>query len=350
MKSDEAIAIAIGDPNGIGPEIAVKAAASCADSGLRPILVGDTFVIEHYVDLCAPGFRLAGWGDAPGSRCLFHVPVDALPRASFQPGTVSAQAGAATVAYVSRAVSMAREGLAPAVIGCPHSESAVNLAGIEFSGYPGLIADLTNTPREKAFLMLVAGDLRIAHVTLHESVQSALSRLDQRLVVDAARAAFDALARLGLPDASLGVFGVNPHAGEGGLFGDEDIRIVEPAVKELKALGFDVDGPAGADVMLGQRRHGAYLAIFHDQGHIPIKLLSPLRSSALTIGTGIVFSSVGHGSAHDIAGKNIADPTSVLETLRLLSRATGQSSSRSSSRSTSPSADLSTSAGRQAGR
>lgn len=320
MRYEGAIAIAIGDPNGIGPEIAVKAAASCFESGRRPILVGDSFVIEHYVNVCAPGFKLLDWEDAPNSRGLFHVPVNALPGKSFEPGTVCADAGAATVAYVTQAVALARNGSVAGVVACPHSETAVNNAGIPFSGYPGLVADLTNTPREKVFLMLMAAGLRIAHVTLHESVQVALARLDRKLVIDAALATLNALERLGLPQARLGVFGINPHAGEGGLFGDEDGLITEPAVRELRSRGFSVDGPTGADIMLAQRKHDAYLAIFHDQGHIPVKLLSPLRSSALTVGTDIIFSSVGHGSAHDIAGKTIADPTSVSETLALLSQ------------------------------
>lgn len=322
MNHEPAIAIAIGDPNGIGPEIAVKAAVSCAGSGISPVLVGDAFVIEHYLELCAPGFRLAAWGEAVGPGDVLHVPVDALPGTAFKPGQVCAEAGAATVAYAARAVSLARDGSVAAVVACPHSETAVNLAGIAFNGYPGLLADLTGTPREKVFLMLVASGLRIAHATLHESVRAALGRLDQALVSDALRATFGTLARLGLAQPSVGVFGINPHAGEGGLFGDDDARITEPAVRGMRAEGFDVHGPVGADVMLAQRRHDAYLAIFHDQGHIPVKLLSPLRASALAIGTDVMFSSVGHGSAHDIAGRNIADPSSVLETFALLSQST----------------------------
>jgi 4-hydroxy-L-threonine phosphate dehydrogenase PdxA len=113
--------------------------------------------------------------------------------------------------------------------------------------------------------------------------------------------------------------GINPHAGEDGLFGHEDQRIVLPVVQRLIDSGYTVSGPVGADIVLAQRRHDVYLAPFHDQGHIPIKLLSPLRASALTIGTPVRFSSVGHGSAHDIAGQGIADPTSVIETFTLLS-------------------------------
>ncbi|HVL55058.1 MAG TPA: 4-hydroxythreonine-4-phosphate dehydrogenase PdxA, partial [Burkholderiaceae bacterium] len=127
-----------------------------------------------------------------------------------------------------------------------------------------------------------------------------------------------ALRRLGLTQPSLAVFGINPHAGEDGLFGDDDERITKPAVEALRRGGIDAHGPAGADVLLAQRRHDAYLAMYHDQGHVPIKLVSPHRASAVAVGTPVLFSSVGHGCAFDIAGKGVADPTAVIETAALL--------------------------------
>jgi 4-hydroxy-L-threonine phosphate dehydrogenase PdxA len=291
------IAIAIGDPNGIGPEIAVKAANRLS---IETVLVGDAFVLDFY-------------------SCTSSVhDVKALPKEAFRPGALDPRAGAATVAYAREAVRLAQEGKVDAVVGCPHSETAINRAGIRFSGYPGLIAEITETPEDRVFLMLVAQGLRIAHVTLHESVASALARLTVDRVVDAGMAAVRATQRLGVDKPRLGMFGINPHAGEDGLFGDDDDRVTRPAAAELRKRGVAVDGPAGADLILSQRAHDVYLAMFHDQGHIPMKLLSPLRSSALTIGTPIVFSSVGHGCAYDIAGKGIADSASVEETLRLL--------------------------------
>lgn len=313
------IAVALGDPNGIGPEIAVKAAAHFAGSPLQPILVGDAYIIEDQARRYAPDLPLTPLGTEDAStNGLVFVDANALAKADFKPGAITAEAGRATVAYVTRAVKLAQSGAVDAVIGCPHSETAIHEAGIPFSGYPQLIAQLTNTPKDKAFLMLVAAGLHIAHVTLHESVSSALHRLSTALVVDAALAAVRAEEALGNACPRLGIFGINPHAGENGLFGDDDTRITEPAVRQLRERGIIVDGPIGADLLLSRGKHDVYLAMFHDQGHIPIKLLSPLRSSALTLGTGIVFSSVGHGSAFDIAGKGVADPASVIETLGLL--------------------------------
>ena len=314
------IAIAIGDPNGIGPEIAVKAAAEFAGGALQPVLVGDDYVIRHYAQRHAAGLALQPF-DAAAPAALSYVAVDALPHADFKPGTVSAAAGRATVAYAAQAVRLAMDGAVHAVVGCPHSETAIHNAGIPFSGYPQLVAELTGTPPEQVFLMLVAAGLRIVHVTLHESLRTALARINVDLVVQAGLAAAQAGRAMGLGDVKLGVFGINPHAGEDGLFGDDDERIGKVAVARLRAMGIAADGPQGADLLLGQRRHDMYLAMFHDQGHIPIKLLSPLRASALTIGTPILFSSVGHGSAFDIAGQGRADPVSVIETLTLLQSA-----------------------------
>ena len=303
------IAITLGDPNGIGPEIAVKAATHFASHArIRPVLVGDGFVIRdtaNRLGLEAPDF----------------IDASALDPAGYAPGQLDPRAGKATVGYVVAAVTLVRDGQLDAIVGCPHSETAVNRAGIAFNGYPGLVADLTGTPRAKVFMMLVAQGLRIAHVTLHESVAAALHRMTPELVVAAAEAAVAGAKRIGIAAPTLGVVGINPHAGEDGLFGDEDERITKPAVAHLRQTGIAVDGPIGADLLLSQRKHDIYLVMFHDQGHIPIKLISPLRASALAIGVPILFASVAHGCAYDIAGKSVADATGVIETLELLAGA-----------------------------
>ncbi len=315
------IALTIGDPNGIGPEIAVKAAAllACREDGTCPILVGDPAPIRRYAGRHAPGLpiRLApqDWGAAGG---LDVAAVEALPEEHFRPGQVSARAGAATVAYVRRALELVRGGAAEAVVAAPHSETAIAAAGIPFSGYPGLLADLAGLGRDEVFLMLVGGGLRIVHATLHERLQDALERVTPELVAAAGRAAHRALAAMGVPEARIGVFGLNPHAGEGGLFGTDDARVTEPAVAALRREGIRAEGPAGADVLLAARAMDAYVAVYHDQGHIPVKLLAPRGAAALSIGAGVLFSSVGHGSAFDIAGRGVADPGAVVAALSLL--------------------------------
>lgn len=314
------IAIAVGDPNGIGPEIAVKAAWTLRGEPVDCVLVGDGFVLREQQARHAPGMTLAAFepGAAREPDRLLWRETTALPPPDYAPGEVRAAAGAAMVAYVREAVRLARAGAVDAVVGCPHSEAAVAQAGIAFSGYPGLIAQLTGTPADRVFLMLAAPELKIGHATLHESLRRALDRLDAELVVAAALAAIEGARMTGIARPRLGVFGINPHAGEGGLFGDDDRAVTEPAVARLRAMGLDVDGPQGADLMLAQRRHDVYLAMFHDQGHIPVKLLSPRQASALSVGGGVCFSSVGHGCAFDIAGQGRADAAAVLRTVRLL--------------------------------
>jgi 4-hydroxy-L-threonine phosphate dehydrogenase PdxA len=315
-----AIALTIGDPNGIGPEIAVKAAAKLAREGGPPVvLVGDEFVLRFYAELCAKGLSLArfdGQSVRPGTLQVFAV--DALPRESFRPGTPLAGGGRATVEYVAAAMRFVAQGHAGAIVACPHSETNVNAAGIPFSGYPGLLARLMQVPEDEVFLMLVGGGLRIVHVTLHERLHTALERITPELVERATRTAAAALRTLNVERPRIGLFGINPHAGEGGLFGDDDDRITVPAARRLQASGFDVEGPLGADLMLGKSGFDAFVAMYHDQGHIPVKVLAGRNSAALSIGAGLLFSSVGHGSAFDIAGRGIAEPEAVLRSIQLV--------------------------------
>jgi 4-hydroxythreonine-4-phosphate dehydrogenase len=310
------ILLTIGDPNGIGPEVAVKAARALAGTADAPVLVGDRHVLTDVAgDLLLRAFDP---GAAADPTAIDVVDVAALPPGERRPGTVTAAAGAATVAYLHAALKLVHSGQGRAIVGCPHSETAINDAGIAFSGYPSLLARLLGVPADQLFLLLVGGGLRIAHVTLHERLAGALDRLTPELVVAAASAAAAALPALGIESPHIGVFGINPHAGENGLFGDDDERILRPAVAELRRRGLRVDGPAGADVLIRTPGYDAFVAMYHDQGHLPVKLLAGTASSALTIGAGVLFASVGHGAAFDIAGQNVADPAAVIDTIRLL--------------------------------
>ncbi|NUO73996.1 MAG: 4-hydroxythreonine-4-phosphate dehydrogenase PdxA, partial [Frateuria sp.] len=225
---------------------------------------------------------------------------------------------AATVAYVREAVHLHRCGRIAAIAAAPHSETAVNASGTPFNGYAGLLADLTGTPRDQVFLMLEARGLRVVHCTLHEGVRDAVARITPALVESAAQAARATLPLLGVREPSLCVLGINPHAGEGGLFGSEDERVTKPAVQAMRAKGWKVDGPVGADLALSERKHDAYVAMLHDQGHIAVKMLSPKGASAIAAGLPVLFSSVGHGAAFDLAGKGRADASAMTDTLAML--------------------------------
>jgi 4-hydroxythreonine-4-phosphate dehydrogenase len=319
-RNPKTIALTIGDPNGIGPEIAVKAAADMRGSpDVRVVIVGDEHVVRHYLHRVGGEARLEPFGGAPASdgAILFHA-VNAMPAPAFRPGQIDAAAGRATVAYVDAAIDLIRAKSVDAIVGCPHNETAVNSAGIPFSGYPSLIARLTGTPEERVFMMLVGGGLRILHATLHERIHHALARLTPELIEEAGTACAATLQRLGIANPRIGVFGINPHAGENGLFGDDDDRITAPAVAKLRQAGIAAEGPVGADIILGRKDIDGFVAIYHDQGHIPVKLLAGRNASALSVGAGVLFSSVGHGSAFDIAGRCEADHSAVMRTLRLL--------------------------------
>ena len=308
------LALTLGDPHGIGPEIALKAL-----SRLSPAQ-------RAHITLYGPKAALVAMAPICGLEDLMptlnHQECGSLTE-SPRWGEVCAQGGKSAVDSATAALQDAKRGLVDAVIACPHHETAIAQAGITFSGYPSLVAQVCGLAQDEVFLMLVGAGLRIVHVTLHESVGRALARLTPDLVVRAATAGLQACALLGYEQPRMAVFGINPHASENGLFGEEDQRITQPAVQQLRAQGWQVDGPVGGDVLLAQRSHDVYLAMFHDQGHIPIKLLAPHSASALSIGAGALLSSVGHGSAMDIAGRGVASEEAVLRTIALLSGAKG---------------------------
>jgi len=310
------IAIPIGDPNGIGPEIAFKTVVALRnDLRLRLTLIGPQAVMKVTAHQLAVE-------DFKNFSCVFTAD---LPSKMHRPGVVCAEAGKVTIEAATKAIQETQSGNFDAVVAAPHHETAVYLAGIAFSGYPSLVAAATGQPEDSVFMMLVGGNMRIVHVTLHEGVQTALNHITQERIERAVHAGVSALHRLGVTQPRIGMFGINPHAGENGLFGQEDELISRPAAQRLREQGLNIDGPQGADTLLAAGEHDLYVAMFHDQGHIPIKLLYPHRASALSIGSDVVLSSVGHGSAMDIAGQGIANPEAMIRTVLLLAGITNES-------------------------
>ena len=303
------VAIAIGDPSGIGPEISIKAALDPAARAMcRPILVGDRGVLEVHARAC--NLTLDG--------------IDLIERNQMAPGElklgeIDAACGRSTLDSAKTAVRAALSNKVQAVVAAPHNETAIHQAGIEFDGYPSFVARLCGLPGEDGILMLCfrheGREMRIAHVTLHASVAAALRMISAARVARTIREVAVALRRLGIAKPRLAVSGVNPHASENGLFGDEEARHLKPALEEVRAQGIAVDGPIGADLLLQKKGYDAYIVMLHDQGHIVAKVLAPNRVAGLSIGTPVLFSSVGHGSAHDIAGQNRADHRAMLEAI-----------------------------------
>ena len=304
------IAMPVGDTNGIGPEIALRTAVAY---GGRDDVAITLFGPERVLKRTADALALTGQ-----MTTLSRVATQAVPEGAAIPGQVNGAAGAATIDAATRAIQATRRGEFDVVVAAPHHETAIAQAGIAFSGYPSLIARVCGQPEDSVFLLLMGGGLNIVHVTLHESVKTALDRLSPRLVSDAACAGAKAMRRFGVAAPRIAIMGINPHAGEGGLFGAEDAAITEPAAAQLRAQGFDVTGPAGGDTLLASRAHDLYVAILHDQGHIPIKLISPQGATAVSIGADVLLSTVGHGSAMDIAGKGVASARAMIKTVAIL--------------------------------
>jgi 4-hydroxythreonine-4-phosphate dehydrogenase len=307
-----AVAIATGDPAGIGPEISLKAALDPRVRALcRPVLVGDRGALEIHAKSCALSLEGIEIRDrrqlAPGELRL---------------GEVAAAHGRAAVDSAEAAVRGALAGEFAAVVAAPQTEAAIHAAGIDFDGYPSFVARVCGLPPEDGILMLCfehgGRELRIAHVTLHAGVVRALGLITRERVARTIRSTAAVLRKLGIEAPRVAVSGINPHAGEGGLFGDEEQRIVSPALDEVRGEGIEVDGPFGADTLLQRRGHDAYVVMLHDQGHVAAKLLAPQRVAGLTIGTPVLFSSVAHGSALDIAGKNRAAHGAMTEAIRRL--------------------------------
>ena len=300
------IAIASGDPAGIGPEIALKAAL---DPKVRemcePVLVGDPAIFRLHQEF--------------SSKDVSFLEVK---QARPEIGSILPEHGRAIIAAAEAAIKAAMRGEFDAVVAAPHTEAAIHAAGIEFDGYPSFVARTAGLASEDGILMLCfqhAGrEVRIPHVTLHTSVARALLLISRGKVLKTLKATHEALQKIGIEKPKIALGGVNPHAGEGGAFGREEIDVVRPALEDARVAGIEVDGPIGADTLIQREGYDAYVVMFHDQGHVAAKLLAPRRVAGLTIGTPVLFSSVAHGSALDIAGKGRANHAAMVEAITRL--------------------------------
>jgi 4-hydroxythreonine-4-phosphate dehydrogenase len=322
MDSRAIIAITMGDPSGIGPEIIMKSLGH-ADlyERCRPLVVGDAG-------------RLREAGTLVGSRLTINI-VTRVEKALFQPGTVdcvdlglvppgfpfgkvSVPAGEAAFRYIERAVQLIQAGDADAICTAPISKEALQSAGHRFPGHTELLAHLTGTP--EVSMMLVAPKLRVIHVTTHVGLVDAIAKINPALVERTIARAHDTLTKAGIREPRIGVCAINPHAGEHGLFGHgEEEEKIEPAVRSCRARGWSVEGPLPADTLFFRAGRGDFdvvVAMYHDQGHGPIKVLGLEAGVNITVGLPVVRTSVDHGTAFDIAGKGIADERSLLEAMR----------------------------------
>ncbi|CAA7603058.1 4-hydroxythreonine-4-phosphate dehydrogenase/glyoxylate reductase [Acididesulfobacillus acetoxydans] len=319
------IGITMSEAAGIGPEILLRAIEEGSIfTYCQPLLIGDFKILDLArrrfnvnVDFnVIKHFEEAAWEDGK----VDVIDLDNIPMGAFRPAEPNAVTGRAMIEYTEVAVRLCIDKKTQGAVGGPHSKKAAADAGIHFDGYPGLIARMTGA--KYPFLMLVAGNLRVANVTLHVSLRDACNLISERLVLEAIKAVDEGVKMFGVVEPRIAVAGLNPHAGEDGMFGDEDERHIKPAVKAARGMGINASGPWPADslfynVMDG--KYDAYVAMYHDQAHIPVKTLAFKKASAVAIGVPINWATVDHGCALDIAWKGIADPGVIIETIKLVS-------------------------------
>ena len=286
------VGLTVGDPAGIGPEIAVKAASH---PDVRAV--------------CQP---------------LLYGPADAAALAAFQTGRVSAQAGLTAYDAIVRAVRDAQAGTIDAIATAPINKEAFAAAGLSWPGHTELLAHLTGAPR--VAMMFYAEPLRVVLATVHIPLSQVPRVLTQARVEEIITLAAGELPRFGFPRPRLAMAGLNPHAGEHGVIGPEDDEVIRPAVEACRARGIEVAGPFPADTIFLRAMRGefdAVVACYHDQGLIPIKMAAFGKAVNVTLGLPIVRTSVDHGTAFDIAGQGVADPSSMIEAVKLAARLAG---------------------------
>jgi 4-phospho-D-threonate 3-dehydrogenase / 4-phospho-D-erythronate 3-dehydrogenase len=329
MSSLPIIAITMGDPSSIGPEIAVKALQEKKIYDIcHPLIVGDASVISDII-----------------ARLKLNVVVNVISKvqeAKFQLGTVdvydlknvdinelqfgkiSAMSGDASFQAVKKTIELALAKEVDATVTGPINKKSINEAGHHFAGHTEIYAHYTNT--KKYAMLLVEDNINVIHVSTHVSLRQACDLVKKDRILQVIELLRDGLVRLGKTNLKIGVAGLNPHAGDSGLFGTEDDEEILPAVQEAKRLGYDVEGPVPPDTMFAKAAMGAYggvVAMYHDQGHIPFKLagfkwnaekqqMDSVKGVNITLGLPIIRTSVDHGTAFEIAGKGIASPDAMI--------------------------------------
>lgn len=320
------IAISMGDPAGIGPEILVRALADEAvHRAARCLVYGDARVIEKAVQESGLGLAVRGVDKPAEARfaagLIEVVDFGNADPAVFEPGQVQALCGQAAWDYVEAAVRAALRGEVDVVNTAPINKESIQAADVPHIGHTEMLAGLTGT-HDPLTLFETLG-LRIFFLSRHVSLRKACDLVTKERLLDYIERCHQALEWLGLGGGELAVAGLNPHCGEHGLFGDEEVREVEPAIAEAQSRGFRVAGPIGADSVFHQAKLGRYaavLSLYHDQGHIAAKTLDFERTISLTLGLPFLRTSVDHGTAFDIAWQGKASAVSMVESILVAAR------------------------------
>lgn len=305
------IAITLGDPGGIGAETVLRALPAVSDI-TRPLLIGDRPVIEAACLLLGVDLDL--------SQCDI-LGTGAIASADFARNLPSAEGGHAAVSYIRKAAELSQAGAVDAIVTAPISKEALKMAGYPWPGHTEMLAELTGTSRYA--MMLCGGPIRVILVTIHTALKNVPSLITKDRVLATLRLAKHACSMLGLADPRMAVAGLNPHAGEAGIFGDEEQSAIIPALAAAEAEGIPAAGPFPPDTLFHKVYRGEFdivVCMYHDQGLIPLKMIAFDSGVNVTVGLPIIRTSPDHGTAYDIAWKGIANPSSMIEAIKLAAR------------------------------
>ncbi|MEW6719411.1 MAG: 4-hydroxythreonine-4-phosphate dehydrogenase PdxA [Thermodesulfobacteriota bacterium] len=316
------VGITMGDAAGIGPEVIVKALMVKKSCDLcRPLIIGDRGIMERAAAVVKAPLTVRGIGNAREAHFVYGT-LDVLDLKNLPPdlpfAQVDARAGRAAYEYVEKAVRLAMDGELDAVTTAPLNKEALKAGGCSFPGHTEILASLSGT-RDFSMLLL-SKELKVIHVSTHVSVRKACDLVKKERILRVIALADEALKRFGIASPRIAVAGLNPHAGEGGLFGTEDAEEILPAIEQAKARGIDATGPVPPDTVFfraaRRREFDIVVVMYHDQGHIPLKLRGFEEGVNVTVGLPFVRTSVDHGTAFDIAGKGTADCRSMTAAIR----------------------------------
>jgi len=319
--SQPIIAITMGDAAGVGPEIIIKALAHReVYERCKPLIIGDVSRLRQAGEIVGSSLKVRS-ASGPKETAFEYGSVDCVDLGLIPDnlpwGKLSALAGDAAFRYIERAVALASANEVDAICTAPLNKEALHAGGHPFPGHTEILAALTHTP--EVSMMLMTPKLRVIHVTTHIGLIDAIARIEPGLVERTILRGQEALVRSGIASPRIGVCGINPHAGENGLFGHgEEEQKIEPAVQTLQARGIHVEGPLPADTLFFRAQRGDFdlvVAMYHDQGHGPVKVLGIEEGVNVTVGLPVIRTSVDHGTAFDIAGTGRADERSMLEAL-----------------------------------
>jgi len=329
MNQKPIIAITMGDPASIGPEIAVKALLDKNIHAIsRPLITGDASVFTQIIDrlgLKASINPIQSVGEAKFEYGIIDVyDLKNVQVSELKFGEISAMAGHASFEAVKKASELAMNGDVDATVTGPINKKSINEAGHHFAGHTEIYAHYTNT--KKYAMLLVEDNLKVIHVSTHVSLRQACDLVKKKRIIEVIDLLHSGMQQLGEKNLKIGVAGLNPHAGDSGLFGTEDDLEIKPAVEEARQLGYEVDGPVPPDTLFAKAATGAYggvVAMYHDQGHIPFKLngfkwskekqqMESVKGVNITMGLPIIRTSVDHGTAFEIAGKGIASADAMI--------------------------------------